>query len=94
MKPFIFQWRELNRREQHCRLEGRILGKLQLYPGDTSYECFIYAPSMRYVGARIQKAKARLFVEKSIKRLADKIQKAQASGVHLKAARRFSHLRG
>jgi hypothetical protein len=57
-----FSWRMTNSREQHCRVNGRIVGKLDAFPGP-SFACFVNASGLRWIGQRLRAGHARKLVE-------------------------------
>jgi hypothetical protein len=60
----IFEWRTTNTVEQHCRVAGRIVGKLQV--DDQGFNCLINAPHLHYVGFRRRQDVARACVEAAV----------------------------
>ena len=63
-----FEWRQTNGREQHCRVDGRIVGKIHIQPSANSYECYINNRQLMYVGSRRDAEEAKRLVERAASR--------------------------
>lgn len=68
-----FKWTRTNYREQHCRLDGRIVGKIMTtafptpprYEPKTGWDAFLKLPGgLRWIGYRVNEDAARGLVEK------------------------------
>ncbi len=62
----IFTWTETNCREHHCRIGRRIVGKIYAPPGSQGWDAVIRMPKLRWIGYRVDPAKARLLVERAV----------------------------